>query len=314
MDIKQLEYFVCVAENQSFSRAAMVLNIAQSALSRQVRSLEVELRETLLLRTGRGVKLTDAGQRLLEHANTILHHLSVARDQMGAMRDEPVGRITIGLPPSMSRQLTRGLVDGFVKQMPKAHLAIVEGLSTHMAEWLMIGRVDLALLHNPDPQLGLDLVPLLSESLCLVSRKAPADADADAAPSADIPLADLEEVRLILPQRGHMIRKVLESQAMLAGLNLHIAWEVSSVPAIVELVCEGYGHAVLPMSAVAASGRAAELATRRIVQPGILTTLCLAQLSHRRPTALTRRAEALLRGLVEALPRLQNPPLPDPES
>jgi LysR family nitrogen assimilation transcriptional regulator len=311
MDIKQLEYFVCVAENQSFSRAAMVLNIAQSALSRQVRSLEVELRETLLLRTGRGVKLTDAGQRLLEHANTILHHVSVARDQMGAMRDEPVGRITIGLPPSMSRQLTRGLVDGFVKQMPKAHLAIVEGLSTHMAEWLMIGRVDLALLHNPDPQLGLDLVPLLSEPLCLVSRRA--DVPHDEA-TADIPLADLEEVRLILPQRGHMIRKVLESQAMLAGLNLFIAWEVSSVPAIVELVCEGYGHAVLPLSAVAASGRGAELSTRRIVQPGILTTLCLAQLSHRRATALTRRAEALLKGLVEALPRLQSPGLPDPET
>ncbi|MGS0755628.1 LysR family transcriptional regulator [Roseateles sp. GG27B] len=72
MDLKQLEYFINVAEHGSFSKAALVLQIAQPALSRQVRALEIELRETLLLRNGRGVALTEAGQRLMEHGRAIL--------------------------------------------------------------------------------------------------------------------------------------------------------------------------------------------------------------------------------------------------
>ena len=106
MNLKQLEYFVSVAELGSFSKAAVVLDIAQPALSRQVRALEIDLRETLLLRNGRGVTLTQAGQRLFEHSVAILQLVAQAREDMGATRDEPVGRITIGLPPTIGRQIT----------------------------------------------------------------------------------------------------------------------------------------------------------------------------------------------------------------
>ena len=112
MNFKQLEYFVHVAELGSFSKAALVLDIAQPALSRQVRSLETDLRETLLLRNGRGVVLTEAGQRLYEHGVNILQALAQAQDDMGASRDEPVGRITIGLPPSVGRQSGMNLCKG----------------------------------------------------------------------------------------------------------------------------------------------------------------------------------------------------------
>src|SRR3990167_5725494 len=95
MNFKQLEYFVHVAELGSFSKAALVLDIAQPALSRQVRALEIELRETLLLRNGGGVVLTEAGQRLYEHGVNILQALAQAEAEMGANRDEPLGRITI---------------------------------------------------------------------------------------------------------------------------------------------------------------------------------------------------------------------------
>lgn len=302
MDIKQLEYFVSVAEHGSFSRASVSLGVAQSALSRQVRTLEVELRETLLTRTGRGVTLTDAGQRLFDHSVVILQHLAQARAEMGAMRDEPVGHITLGLPPSIGRQLTVPLIDGFRRSLPKARLAIVEGLSTHVAEWLTSGRVDLGLLHNPEPQPGLELAPLMSEPLCLVEpvKGAPAGGKG---PVGDLPLKGLTAYPLILPQRAHMIRRQLEGQATLAGLTLDIAWEVSSVPAIIDLVCAGYGYAVLPASAVAASGRAAELRTRPICSPTLQTVLCLAQPANRRPTALTRHVEAMLRALVAGLPQ-----------
>src|SRR5438445_13185068 len=94
------------------------------------------------------------------------------REEIGASRDEPVGRVTIGLPPSMGRQLTVRLVDRFKKQLPAAHLAIVEGLSTHIVEWVTTGRVDVALVYNPEAQPGLDIAPLLHEPLGLVSHPA----------------------------------------------------------------------------------------------------------------------------------------------
>lgn len=303
MNLRQLEYFVHVAELGSFSKAALVLDIAQPALSRQVRALETELRETLLLRNGRGVRLTEAGRRLFEHGVGILQMVSRAREDMGANRDEPVGRIVIGLPPSMGRQLTLPLIDAFRRQLPRARLAIVEGLSAHIAEWIVTGRVDLGLLHNPQAAPALEITPLLDEALCLVQpapgRRARARSRTQRGP---LPLRELPGFPLIVPDRSHAIRKLIETQAMLAGIELDIAWEVASVPSIVDLVCAGYGHAVLSAGAVAASGRAAELAARPLVEPQLSSVLCLAASAHKRPTPLTRHASRLLRELVEALP------------
>lgn len=298
MNLKQLEYFVSVAELGSFSKAAVALDIAQPALSRQVRALEVDLRETLLLRNGRGVTLTEAGQRLFEHSIAILNQVSQAREDMGARRDEPVGRITIGLPPSVGRQLTLPLIDGFRRQLPKARLAIVEGLSSHIAEWLATGRVDLGLVYNPEAAPNLTIKPLLHEPLCLVSASRSAGQA-----RGPVPLKSLGRYPLVVPERQHVIRRLIESQATLAGLTLDIAWEVSSIAAIIDLVCAGYGHAVLHASAVLASGRADELVARPIVEPQITSVLCLATSAHKRATPLQRAAAQLLTDLVHSLPQ-----------
>ena len=299
MNFKQLDYFVHVAELGSFSKAALVLDIAQPALSRQVRALEIDLRETLLLRNGRGVVLTDAGQRLYEHSVNILQALAQAQDDMGANRDAPVGRITIGLPPSVGRQLTLPLIDGFQRRLPTARLAIVEGLSSHISEWISTGRVDLGLLYNPEAQPALEITPVIEESLCLVS---PGSADPAAAPTV-LPLRELPAWPLIVPERGHAIRKLIETQAVLAGIKLNIAWEVSSIAAIIDLVCAGYGHAVLHASAVAASGRADLLRARPLVEPRLNSMLCLAVSAHKRPSPLMRQATRLLTELVRSLPQ-----------
>ena len=296
MNLKQLEYFVSVAELGSFSKAAVVLDIAQPALSRQVRALEIELRETLLLRNGRGVTLTEAGQRLFEHSLGILQQVAQARADMTASRDEPVGHITIALPPSMGRQLTLPLIDAFRRQLPRGKLAIVEGLTAHIAEWIATGRVDLGLLYNPEPQAGLEIQPVLDEPLCLVQR-------AGEKARGALPLRELHCYSLVLPERMHVIRRLLDAQATLAGLTLDIAWEVSSIAAIIDLVCAGYGHAVLTASAVAASGRADELSVRPLTEPTLTSVLCLARSAHKRPTPLMRHAARLLTELAAALPQ-----------
>jgi LysR family nitrogen assimilation transcriptional regulator len=296
MNLKQLEYFVQVAELGSFSKAAVVLDIAQPALSRQVRALETELREQLFVRNGRGVALTEPGRRLFDHSVGILQLVTRARDDLGQSRDALVGRVTIGLPPSMGRQLTLPLIDRFKRELPDARLAIVEGLSTHIVEWVTTGRVDVGLVYNPEAQQGIEITPLLQEPLGLVSR---ADVSATSTP---LPMAELANYPLIVPERVHAMRRLLETQAALAGVKLDIAWEVSSVPSIIDLVCAGYGHAVLTASGVAASARSAELSVRRLIDPAPVSALCLAVSATKRPTPLAQHTMELLGALVRALP------------
>jgi LysR family nitrogen assimilation transcriptional regulator len=295
MNLKHLESFVRVAELGSFSKAARVLDIAQPALSRQVRSLETDLRETLLLRNGRGVTLTDAGRRLFEHGVQILQRVSQAREDLGAQRDAAVGHVTIGLPPSIGRRLTLPLIESFREHLPRARLTIVEGLSANIAEWLTSGRADLGLLYNPDAQPALEITPLLRERLCLVEA-----ARARKGGKGGVPLRELGSYPLILPERHQSIRRLLQTQANLAGVKLHVAWEVSSVPAIIDLVCARVGYAVLNASAVDASGRGSELAVRPIVDPELVSVLFLAQSATKPATPLTRRVARLLTELIDA--------------
>ena len=272
MNLRQLEYFVQVAELGSFSKAAAILDVAQPALSRQVRALETELGDYLFVRNGRGVALTEAGKRLFDHSVAILQLVSHARQDLGASRDLPVGQVTIGLPPSIGRIVTVPLIDRFRTELPNARLAVVEGLSTHVVEWVTTGRVDLGVVYNPEAQSGIDITPLRQEALGLVSRAddaAPRGKRAPAPVSQPLSLRQLPDYPLIVPERVHAMRRLLETQAALAGIKLDIAWEVSSIPSIIELVKAGYGHAVLTASGVAALAGAGEVTLRPLVDPEI---------------------------------------------
>jgi LysR family nitrogen assimilation transcriptional regulator len=303
MNLKQLEYFVRIAELGSFSKAALILNVAQPALSRQVRLLETDLHVALLQRTGRGVVLTEAGKRLFDHGIGILQLMSRVREDIENTRSEPAGRIVVGLPPSMGRLLTLPLVDGFRRTLPKARLAIVEGLSTHLAEWISTGRVDVGLLHNPEGQQALEITPVLDEPLGLVSPAQSLGGKRSGKavkPKAAITLAELARLPLILPERSHVLRKLLETQAALAGHKLNVALEISSVQSILELVRAGHGHAILTPTALAASGCPEAFALRPLAEPRLTSTLCLAVSAHKPLTPLARHVLRLLRELMLA--------------
>lgn len=291
MNLNQLETFVHVAEHGSFSKAALVLGVAQPALSRQVRALEVELREPLLLRHGRGVLLTEAGRRLLDHCHNILHLVARAKEDLVAQRDEPTGHIAIAMPPTLARLHTLPLIRAFRDEMPKARLAIVEGFSVHITEWLASGRTDLGLVYNPEPLPSLEIRPLREERLCLVSP-------ADQAPAGPVTLKHLADRPLVMPERGQIFRKLMEQAAAMAGVPLRVEWEVSSVPAILDLVSAGIGHAALGEDAIRLYPRPKRLVVTPFVRPEIKTTLCLVSPAQKRSTPLKQRTAALLARLV----------------
>ncbi|GAB4057114.1 LysR family transcriptional regulator [Uliginosibacterium sediminicola] len=296
MNLHQLEYFIRVAELGSFSKAAVVLDVAQPALSRQVRLLEADLRTTLLLRNGRGVTLTEMGRLLYERAADILQAVSNMGEEIAAQRDEPVGQVVIGLPPSLGRMLAVPLVEAFQRELPKARLSIVEGLTTHLVEWLASARVDLALLHSPEANPAIDIAPVMRERLGLV---APIDYRSPA--GAEIPLSQLVELPLVLPERAHVLRRLLETRLAQAGLKPEVRLEVSSVPSILSLVSAGYGYAVLTRSALAANGQQHAFSFHPLSEHDLCSTLCLAVPSRKHPTPLLRRSREVLAGLMSEL-------------
>ena len=296
MDLKQLEYFVHVAELGSFTRASIMLDIAQPALSRQVRLLEVEFGQNLLLRNGRGVTTSDAGKLLLEYGRGILHQVERLREELGRARGALVGQVALGLPPSLLKSLAAPIFRAFKASLPAATLSIREGLSAGMHESLISGRLDVALLYNASPSPDVDLQPLLEEELFLVS---PLHGPAHAALLPEtVALRDLPAFPLIVPSRPNALRMLIESELANFGLRPTIAFEVDGVGAILDLVGEGFGHAILSRHAVVNLGSGQTLQIRPIAAPGLRAKLSLAVNAHRQITATQQALIELLRLVV----------------
>lgn len=312
MDLKQIEYFVRVAELGSFTRAAISLDVAQPALSRQVRLLEVELRQNLLTRNGRGAVPTEAGQLLLEHGRGILHQVALAREELGAARGALAGRVSIGLPPSLSRLITVPLTHAFRKALPQAQLTLTEGFSLLMLDGLRAGNLDMAVLYNPEKSPELEMTTLHKEELVLISPRASVAPDGKKAPrltrpgarkaraTAAITLDDVANLPLILPSRPNAFRVLIEAEMMSIGRKPSITLEVDGLNAILNLVKEGLGHAVLPAYTLSNFDNVDPFAVRSIHAPRILSQLDLVWSSRRPTTATQRKAREVVRSVVSA--------------
>ncbi|MDM7941814.1 MAG: LysR substrate-binding domain-containing protein [Hydrogenophaga sp.] len=297
MDLKQLEYFVRVAELGSFTRASMALGVAQPALSRQVRLLEVELRQTLLIRNGRGATPTEAGRLLLAHGRGILHQVERAREELGRVRGALAGRVAIGLPPSLARVLTVPLTRAFRQQLPEASLSISEGLSVTMQEWLTTGRLDIAVLYNAQTAAEIEIHPLRDEELLLVE---PSPQGLGEEPKGAIGLREVATMPLVIPSRPNAIRMQVETEMANIGCRPTVALEIDGVSAILDLVADGAGAALLSRNAVASSVRPSAYRMRPVT-PALKTRLCLAT-SSQRPATLTQQTTlALIRQTLDAL-------------
>ena len=298
MDLKQLEYFVRVAELGSFTRAAIALDIAQPALSRQVRLLEVELRQNLLTRNGRGAVPTEAGKLMLAHGRGILHQVERAREELGRVRGSLAGRVAIGLPTSLARVLTVPLTRAFRQHLPQASLSISEGLSIALQESLVNGRLDIAVLYNAKPSAETEIFPLLEEDLLLVQARPPGLQE-DPGPGP-ISLKAVSLLPLIIPSRPNAIRMHVEAEMANIGCSPLIALEIDGVPAILDLVEDGAGCALLSRNAVANSVRPSAFSVRTIQEPALRTKISLATRSLR-PSTLTQQSTlTLIRQIIEA--------------
>ena len=305
MDLKQLEWFVRVAELGSFTKAAATLDMSQPVLSRQVRQLELELQQHLLYRNGRGVTPTDAGRRLLDHGRGILHQVELARQELRDRDAVPVGKVVVGMPPSIGKLMTVRLVEQFREKYPQASIGIVEGLSASMQEWLLLGRLDVALLYNPPINPQLEYERVRTSDVYLIG--APAGTGKGRLP-ATVRLADLANYPLIIPSRPNVFRNLVESECARHDVKINVALEIDSIAAVLDLVERGFGYAALTRDALHGHQSAKQLSAARIVSPGISTPLVIATAAQRPLGSLARHTIALIKSEFVESPGQQSLP------
>lgn len=303
MDIRQLEYFVRIAELGSFTRASIDLDVAQPALSRQIRALEVELQQSLLLRNGRGVEVTEAGALLLERSRAILHQIQLTKEDVGRVGGRLAGNVSVGLPPSIAKMLAVPLTHAFKRALPDATLSIAEGLSLPLQDQLIHGHLDIALLYNPVWSPELDCTSLLDEDFYLITLRE------GGASEEPISLRELASIPLIIPKRAHAIRTLVESRMASIGCRPTIALEVDGVSAILDLVADGAGAGILSVNAVSTSARESTFICRQVVEPRLRSALALATSARRPITRIQKETVEMLRDMAaRLLPRAIEPP------
>lgn len=289
MELRQLLYFATVVDSGSFSRGAVALNLAQPSLSRQIALLEADLGQRLLVRTGRGVSTTEAGDALLVHARAMLDISRRARDELRDMDESPGGRIIVGMPPRVALGLSTPLIQRFREKFPKAVITVLEGLSVALRESLIAGRLDLALLFDPAASPQLAFQPLMREKLLLV-----------APPKSRLParvgLSALANYPLVLPSAPNAIRHLLDTVLGPRRVQLQVLAEVGAVRTVLALVATGVGCTILPESALGGHSDDA-LPRAPIGPPAIWNELVLATPMARPATRLTRGTAQLLQEL-----------------
>ncbi|HKB83451.1 MAG TPA: LysR substrate-binding domain-containing protein [Burkholderiales bacterium] len=297
MELRQLEYFIAIAETGAFSRAAVRLSVGQPILSRQIKALEQELGTELYYRTGRGIVLSEAGKILEQHARGVLETTAGARRAINALGSAPAGRVVIGMPPSVGAVLTAPLVRQFRAEFPKVSLGVMEGFSGHVLEWLTTGRIDVAVLYNAPRTSTLVTEPLLTDELFLLG---PAG-DPAGAGNGEVHASDLARIPLILPSRPHGLRVLVDDFLSGIGVAPNVQVEIDAMPSTLSLVEGGIGYTILSYSSAHHLIEAGRIRKWSIVDPTMTRSLVVATSTQRPVTKAARTLVGFVRKQVETL-------------
>lgn len=255
LQFSHLETFAAVARHRSFTRAASALHLSQPAVTQHIAALEGQLGCRLLERTGREVRLTPAGERLLAYHLRIRGALSELRRELDEMRTGAAGRLAVGAGLTICIFILPGLLAEYRSRHPGVELHVRSGRTGEVLRLLLDGQVDLGLVTSPVHHRQVETVPLYRDRMLLVGRPD----HPLAAPGRPVDAAALGSQRLILFERGSGFRTYLEEVFEAKGVLLGSDIELDSIEAIKEMVLAGLGLSVVPEVAVAAELDAGEL-------------------------------------------------------
>jgi DNA-binding transcriptional LysR family regulator len=284
--------FLAVAELRSLTRAALHLDSNQSMLSRQINALERECNARLFVRTGRGVELSDVGQRIFPQVKSLLAEAERLEVEIRGEARLPSGQVTLGLLPSLTQPLIGELYSRLHKRFPDIRLRVLEGSNGQVEEWLADARVDVAILYRYGPTLPETEVALARVDSYLVGRVG----DSRTA-GQQVPFRALDGLPFVLPGPPNGLRHALDALARREHIILEAALEVDSLPLFKSLVAEQNLYTVLPLHAVWKEVQARVLQAALIVDPPLQRTVAMAEARNKGPNQSVRTVV----GLVTAL-------------
>lgn len=242
METRRLGYFVRIAEDGSLSRAAGVLNVAHSALSRHMRLLEEELGITLFARSARGMRLTSEGAQLRAAIAGPLRELELAIQNIRALPSQIEGNVAIGLTPGIADLIARTLSEELFAAFPKVRFRLSEGPTGSLEDWLGRAMIDVAVLEQPSTSDQLESQPLVEIPFRLLGPKAESSLN----DLSRLRIAEVFDLPLIVPSHHMGMRPAIDDAAMRARARPNIVFEANCPRLIKDLVQSGMGYALLP--------------------------------------------------------------------
>jgi LysR family nitrogen assimilation transcriptional regulator len=264
MDLKQMQYFLCLAQEGNVTRAARQLNIVQPALSMQIAKLEKSLGKQLFYRASRGMSLTSAGEALMQRIAPIISDIDRVRDEIGQLDGKISGRVSIGMIASAAQSTLPTSSATIAAKYPEIHLLVCEGYSETMLEWVTAGQLDIAIVNTPVLRLTPAARPILDEEMLLAHGAG----NKPALPKA-ISFDRLEGLDLVIPSRRHGLRRILDDAAAEAGFSLKPRLEIDTLSAICEVVATTDLLTVLPGIVLHSTLSAGRIRARRLRNPAI---------------------------------------------
>jgi LysR family hydrogen peroxide-inducible transcriptional activator len=245
MEIHQLRYFVAVAEEGSFSRAAAREHVAQPSLSQQIQKLEAEMDHRLFDRLSRSVVVTEAGKCLLEYARKILVQIAEARRCLDDLKHDVAGRLTIGAILTMAPYVLPKLIGKFQARYPKVELEILEDTTESLALRLEEGTLDIAIMSTCQQSSTLEAHPLGKEPLFVLLAN-----QHRLAKKKKISWSDLKSEKFLLLHEVHCLSAQICQLLAAHDLRPELALRGTQLATIAQMVATGMGVSVVPQMMV----------------------------------------------------------------
>jgi LysR family transcriptional regulator, nitrogen assimilation regulatory protein len=295
MDLSKLEMFVRVAETGSLSKAALHYDLGPSALSRQLAALEAEFHGRLLHRTGRGVRLTELGERILPKARALLADAESLSAEIGEAAGICRGTVHVACLPVIAAPLITRVVLLARERYPEVVIHAAEGLRGQIEQWLADGTVDLGFVVRLSNEKTTER-PLAVSPLCLVG------------PGGDrltlrkeIDFKALDGVPLLQPMASDAFRMSIADLAREAGIKLNVVAEIDSVQLMKDMAAAGVGYTLLSMMSIIDELKSGRLSATRIVNPEIKRSIYLIASTRKAASLAVREVSRLIRQVAEEL-------------
>jgi LysR family transcriptional regulator, nitrogen assimilation regulatory protein len=268
MDLKQMQYFLCLAQEGNVTRAARQLNLVQPALSMQIAKLEKSLGKQLFYRASRGMSLTPAGEALAKRITPIMTDIDRVRDEIAQIDGKISGSVNIGMITSLAQSTLSRSSAAIAAKYPEIHLLACEGYSDTMLQWVTAGQLDIAIVNTPAPRLALVSQHILDEEMFLAHR-----ASNKLALPKVVSFDRLAGLDLVIPSRHHGLRRILDDAAAEAGFNLKPRLEIDTLSSICEVVATTNLVTVLPGIVLHSTLAAGRITARRLRDHSIIRSV-----------------------------------------